>query len=98
MHGLPGRVPDPASAAALVVDIFLPNSLVFIDPARTGGFWLLFMVIQTILAGYALRMDRERLRPLWTLPLRSTVASCRSHHDGLVGGPLLARALTPGSA
>lgn len=55
---------------APVMDLFLLYSLVFLDPARIGGFWLLFMVIQLVVAGYALRKDREKLEPLWSLPLQ----------------------------
>jgi cellulose synthase/poly-beta-1,6-N-acetylglucosamine synthase-like glycosyltransferase/peptidoglycan/xylan/chitin deacetylase (PgdA/CDA1 family) len=58
---------------APIMDIYLLYSLVFIDPARIGGFWLLFMVIQIMVAGYALRMDGERLTPLWTLPFQQVL-------------------------
>jgi hypothetical protein len=35
--------------------------------------WLGFTVLQVLTAGYALRLDRERLGPLWTLPLQLVV-------------------------
>jgi poly-beta-1,6 N-acetyl-D-glucosamine synthase len=58
---------------APIMDIYLLYSLIFIDPARIGGFWLLFMVIQIMVAGYALRMDGERLTPLLTLPFQQVL-------------------------
>ena len=32
-----------------------------------------FAVLQVLTAGYALRLDGERLRPLWALPLQQVV-------------------------
>jgi cellulose synthase/poly-beta-1,6-N-acetylglucosamine synthase-like glycosyltransferase/peptidoglycan/xylan/chitin deacetylase (PgdA/CDA1 family) len=35
--------------------------------------WLGFMILQLLAAGYAFRLDGERLRPLWSLPLQQIV-------------------------
>jgi len=37
------------------------------------GFWLMFVLLQALAAGYALRLDGERLRSLWVLPLQQVV-------------------------
>ena len=36
-------------------------------------FWLSFVVLQALVGGYALRLDGERLRSLWVLPLQQAV-------------------------
>ena len=36
-------------------------------------FWLAFNALQLTACGYALRLDRERLRTLWALPLQQVV-------------------------
>jgi cellulose synthase/poly-beta-1,6-N-acetylglucosamine synthase-like glycosyltransferase/peptidoglycan/xylan/chitin deacetylase (PgdA/CDA1 family) len=58
---------------APVVDLFALYGLIFLDPLRVMGLWLAFLIVQMGLAGYALRLDRERLRTLWTLPLQQLV-------------------------
>jgi hypothetical protein len=35
--------------------------------------WLSFTALQVFAAGYALRLDRERYGPLWTLPFQLIV-------------------------
>jgi hypothetical protein len=35
--------------------------------------WLGFLFLQLLAAGYAFRLDGERLRPLWSLPLQQIV-------------------------
>jgi hypothetical protein len=37
------------------------------------GVWLAFVVLQAGLAAYALRLDGERLRDLWAVPLQQFV-------------------------
>lgn len=58
---------------APVVDLFAVYGLIFLDPVRIAAVWLGFLAVQLIMAGYAFRLDRESLRPLWTLPLQQVV-------------------------
>jgi cellulose synthase/poly-beta-1,6-N-acetylglucosamine synthase-like glycosyltransferase/peptidoglycan/xylan/chitin deacetylase (PgdA/CDA1 family) len=58
---------------APAVDVFAIYGLVFLDPARVVLVWLAFLVIQAAMAVYAFRLDRESLRPMWTLPLQQVV-------------------------
>jgi hypothetical protein len=58
---------------APVIDIFALYGLVFLNPWHVAAFWLAFVGLQLVAAAYALRLDRESLRPLWTLPLQQLV-------------------------
>jgi cellulose synthase/poly-beta-1,6-N-acetylglucosamine synthase-like glycosyltransferase len=58
---------------APVVDVFAIYGLIFLDPVRIGVLWLVFLGVQFLMAAYAFRLDNERLRPLWTLPLQQFV-------------------------
>lgn len=58
---------------APIVDIFALYGLVFLDPVRIAALWLVFLLVQFLMAAYAFRLDSERLRPLWTLPLQQFV-------------------------
>ncbi|HEY1156041.1 MAG TPA: glycosyltransferase [Arthrobacter sp.] len=58
---------------APIVDVFALYGLVFLDPLRIAALWLVFLVVQFLMAAYAFRLDRERLGPLWTLPLQQFV-------------------------
>lgn len=58
---------------APVVDVFAIYGLIFLDPVRIGVLWLVFLLVQFLMAAYAFRLDSERLRPLWTLPLQQFV-------------------------
>jgi cellulose synthase/poly-beta-1,6-N-acetylglucosamine synthase-like glycosyltransferase/peptidoglycan/xylan/chitin deacetylase (PgdA/CDA1 family) len=58
---------------APVVDVFSLYGLVFLNPVQVIGFWLAFLGLQTVAGGYALRLDGERLRSLWILPLQQVV-------------------------
>ncbi|MFG2138347.1 bifunctional polysaccharide deacetylase/glycosyltransferase family 2 protein [Streptomyces sp. NPDC048650] len=55
---------------APVVDIFALYGVCFGETAQAVGIWLGFLAVQVITAGYALRLDHERLRALWALPLQ----------------------------
>ncbi|MDX3690142.1 bifunctional polysaccharide deacetylase/glycosyltransferase family 2 protein [Streptomyces europaeiscabiei] len=55
---------------APVVDLFAVYGVLFLDPMRSAGVWFGFLTVQLICAGYALRLDGERLRTLWSLPLQ----------------------------
>ncbi|MDQ4490287.1 bifunctional polysaccharide deacetylase/glycosyltransferase family 2 protein [Sinomonas sp. ASV486] len=58
---------------APIVDVFAVYGLIFLDPVRIGILWLAFMGAQLAMAAYAFRLDKERLAPLWTLPLQQLV-------------------------
>jgi cellulose synthase/poly-beta-1,6-N-acetylglucosamine synthase-like glycosyltransferase/peptidoglycan/xylan/chitin deacetylase (PgdA/CDA1 family) len=58
---------------APVVDIFSIYGLMFLNPVKVITFWLCFVVLQALAGGYALRLDGERLRSLWVLPLQQVV-------------------------
>src|SRR5262249_9135046 len=48
-------------------------SLLFLNPLRALEFWTGFACLQALICAYALRLDRERLTPLWALPLQQVV-------------------------
>ncbi|MER7768751.1 bifunctional polysaccharide deacetylase/glycosyltransferase family 2 protein [Kitasatospora sp. NPDC096140] len=58
---------------APVVDVFALYGLVFLDPARIIGLWAAFLLVQMLMGAYAFRLDKERLGPLWSLPLQQFV-------------------------
>jgi cellulose synthase/poly-beta-1,6-N-acetylglucosamine synthase-like glycosyltransferase/peptidoglycan/xylan/chitin deacetylase (PgdA/CDA1 family) len=58
---------------APVVDVFSVYGVIFLNPVKVVGFWLMFVLLQALAAGYALRLDGERLRSLWVLPLQQIV-------------------------
>ncbi|WP_314173633.1 bifunctional polysaccharide deacetylase/glycosyltransferase family 2 protein [Streptomyces winkii] len=55
---------------APVVDVFFLYGVFFRDPAQAVGVWLGFMTVQMVTAAYALKLDNERMRELWALPLQ----------------------------
>ncbi|MEV4860663.1 bifunctional polysaccharide deacetylase/glycosyltransferase family 2 protein [Streptomyces ossamyceticus] len=55
---------------APVVDLFALYGVLFTDPVRSMGVWLAFLALQLMCAGYALRLDGEKLRTLWSLPFQ----------------------------
>ncbi|WP_137995116.1 bifunctional polysaccharide deacetylase/glycosyltransferase family 2 protein [Streptomyces vilmorinianum] len=55
---------------APLVDVFAVYGLLFQDAGQALAVWLGFTVVQVGTALYALRLDRERFEPLWTLPLQ----------------------------
>jgi cellulose synthase/poly-beta-1,6-N-acetylglucosamine synthase-like glycosyltransferase len=63
----------PLSAPAM--DAFLVYGLFFLDLQATLLLWGGFLGAQLLTAAYAFRLDRERLRPLWSPPLQQVV--CR---------------------
>ena len=58
---------------ASVVDLAALYALIFLNPVTVTAFWLGFNGLQLLACGYALRLDRERLRTLWALPLQQMV-------------------------
>ncbi|MFI0153551.1 bifunctional polysaccharide deacetylase/glycosyltransferase family 2 protein [Streptomyces lydicus] len=55
---------------APVVDVFALYGVCFGDTGQAVGVWLAFLAVQLVTAAYALRLDHERLRDLWALPLQ----------------------------
>jgi cellulose synthase/poly-beta-1,6-N-acetylglucosamine synthase-like glycosyltransferase/peptidoglycan/xylan/chitin deacetylase (PgdA/CDA1 family) len=58
---------------APAVDVFALYGLVFLNPVTVAASWLAFAAAQALAAAYALRLDGERLRTLWVLPLQQVV-------------------------
>ena len=58
---------------APMVDIYALYGLIFLPPAKVAAAWLGFTALQVATAGYALRLDRERYGPLWSVPLQQIV-------------------------
>ncbi|WP_369185185.1 bifunctional polysaccharide deacetylase/glycosyltransferase family 2 protein [Streptomyces sp. Y1] len=58
---------------APVVDVFALYGLVFLDPVRIVGLWSAFLLVQLLMGAYAFRLDKEKLGPLWSLPLQQFV-------------------------
>ena len=58
---------------APVIDIATAYAVVFARTPELVVVWLAFLALQLLAAGYAFRLDGERLAPLWTLPLQQLV-------------------------
>jgi cellulose synthase/poly-beta-1,6-N-acetylglucosamine synthase-like glycosyltransferase len=58
---------------APLMDVFLVYGLFFLDPVRTVVAWLALVVSQLLAGAYACRLDGERMRGLWLLPLQQLV-------------------------
>ncbi|MER7439954.1 bifunctional polysaccharide deacetylase/glycosyltransferase family 2 protein [Micromonospora avicenniae] len=61
----------PLTAPA--VDVFALYGLLFLPWSTLALSWFGLLLLQALTAGYALRLDRERLGPLWALPLQQIV-------------------------
>ncbi len=55
---------------APVIDIFGLYGVLFLDPLQSAAVWCGFLSVQLITAGYALKLDGERLRTLWSMPIQ----------------------------
>jgi cellulose synthase/poly-beta-1,6-N-acetylglucosamine synthase-like glycosyltransferase/peptidoglycan/xylan/chitin deacetylase (PgdA/CDA1 family) len=55
---------------APLVDIFAVYGLLFLNRGETLVAWCTVMALQILTAVLAFRLDREKLRPLWALPLQ----------------------------
>ncbi|MFD5424793.1 bifunctional polysaccharide deacetylase/glycosyltransferase family 2 protein [Streptomyces sp. NPDC127084] len=55
---------------APLVDVFALYGLLFQGAGQALAVWLAFTAVQVFSAVYALRLDREKFEPLWTLPLQ----------------------------
>ena len=53
-----------------MVDIFALYGFAFLDRSETVISWLVMLLLQFVTAVLAFRLDGERLRPLWALPLQ----------------------------
>jgi cellulose synthase/poly-beta-1,6-N-acetylglucosamine synthase-like glycosyltransferase len=58
---------------APLIDLMAIYGFFFLDATVTLIGWLAMLVVQVLTAVLAFRLDRERLRPLWTLPLQQIV-------------------------
>ncbi|MFF5230779.1 glycosyltransferase [Dactylosporangium sp. NPDC000521] len=58
---------------APLIDVYAVYSLLFLPWAQVAAVWCGFTALQVLAAGYALRLDRESLGPLWTVPLQQVV-------------------------
>ncbi|MER0479039.1 bifunctional polysaccharide deacetylase/glycosyltransferase family 2 protein [Streptomyces sp. Edi2] len=58
---------------APVVDIFALYGMLFLGPWQSAGVWCGFLLVQLLCAGYALRLDGEKLRSLWAMPFQLLV-------------------------
>ncbi len=59
--------------ASPAVDVYALGGLLFLPLTRVLAVWAGFTVAQMLAAAYALWLDRERLGPLWTIPLQQIV-------------------------
>ncbi|GAA3785759.1 glycosyltransferase [Streptomyces phyllanthi] len=55
---------------APVIDVFALYGVLFLDPWLSAGVWFAFLGSQLVSARYALRLDGERLRTLWSMPFQ----------------------------
>ncbi|MGW2325203.1 bifunctional polysaccharide deacetylase/glycosyltransferase family 2 protein [Streptomyces sp. NPDC001700] len=55
---------------APIVDLFALYGALFLSPVQSAGIWCAFLAVQLVCAGYALRLDGERLRSLWSMPFQ----------------------------
>ncbi|WP_317453313.1 bifunctional polysaccharide deacetylase/glycosyltransferase family 2 protein [Streptomyces xanthii] len=58
---------------APLVDVFAVYGLLFQGTGQAALVWLAFTAVQVVSALYALRLDKERFEPVWTLPLQIVV-------------------------
>ena len=56
--------------AAPAIDIFALHGLLAGDATRVATIWLIFMGVQLATTAYALHLDGESMRPLWSQPLQ----------------------------
>ncbi|MGS2613848.1 bifunctional polysaccharide deacetylase/glycosyltransferase family 2 protein [Micromonospora sp. LZ34] len=59
--------------AAPAVDVYAVYGLLFLPWSTLVLAWAGLLLLQAVTAGYALRLDRERLGPLWSLPFQQLV-------------------------
>ena len=59
--------------AAPAIDVSSVYGLFFLNKVHVAEFWLGFLALQALAAGYSLRVDREPMRALWVLPFQQVV-------------------------
>jgi cellulose synthase/poly-beta-1,6-N-acetylglucosamine synthase-like glycosyltransferase len=59
--------------AAPAVDIYAVFGLIFLPGIKIALVWCAMLALQAFTAGYALRLERERYGPLWSLPFQQVV-------------------------
>ncbi len=55
---------------APVVDLAPIYGMIFLSPLKLGLFWVSFTGLQMLVCAYALRIDGEKVRTIWSLPLQ----------------------------
>ncbi|MFG2890138.1 bifunctional polysaccharide deacetylase/glycosyltransferase family 2 protein [Streptomyces sp. NPDC048248] len=55
---------------APIVDVFALYGALFRGPVLSAGVWIGFLALQLACAGYALRLDGEKVRALWAMPFQ----------------------------
>jgi cellulose synthase/poly-beta-1,6-N-acetylglucosamine synthase-like glycosyltransferase len=58
---------------APIIDLMALYGLLFLNRTPVLGYWLGFNALQMAIGVYAFRLDGEKLRPLWTVPLQQFV-------------------------
>ena len=58
---------------APVIDLAAVYGLIFLNRVEVGLFWAGFTGLQMLVCAYALRLDGERIRSVWALPLQLVV-------------------------
>ncbi|WP_432994105.1 bifunctional polysaccharide deacetylase/glycosyltransferase family 2 protein [Dactylosporangium sp. CA-233914] len=59
--------------AAPLVDVYAIYGALFLPWAQVAALWCGFTALQVATTAYALRLDGERLAPLWSVPLQQVV-------------------------
>jgi cellulose synthase/poly-beta-1,6-N-acetylglucosamine synthase-like glycosyltransferase/peptidoglycan/xylan/chitin deacetylase (PgdA/CDA1 family) len=55
---------------APVIDVFALYGVLFLDPLSSALVWFGFLGVQLVCAGYALKLDGERVGALWSMPFQ----------------------------
>jgi cellulose synthase/poly-beta-1,6-N-acetylglucosamine synthase-like glycosyltransferase len=58
---------------APVVDLAAIYGILVLNPVHVAAFWLAFTFMQMVACGYALALDRERIRAVWVMPLQQVL-------------------------
>ncbi|GGW92150.1 glycosyltransferase [Streptomyces lomondensis] len=58
---------------APVIDVYALYGVLFRDPLESAGVWFAFLGVQIVCSGYALRLDGEPVRALWSMPFQILV-------------------------
>ncbi|MEU4484121.1 glycosyltransferase [Streptomyces purpurascens] len=58
---------------APVIDVYALYGVLFRDPVESAAVWFAFFGVQVVCSGYALRLDGEPVRALWSMPFQIVV-------------------------